>query len=99
MHTIASKASKGGSFQDPFLNDLRRSRTQVNMYLINGIKLQGRVEGFDQYVVVLKNNVQQMVYKHAISTIVPLRGEPTHSTHSTHSREDSSRPKDTPPPW
>lgn len=94
MHPTASKTAKGGSFQDPFLNDLRRSRTQVNMYLVNGIKLQGRVEGFDQYVVVLRNNVQQMVYKHAISTIVPLR-----TSEPPHSRDDDNRPKDPPQPW
>ena len=73
MQTITPKAQKGSSLQDPFLNDLRRSRAQVNMYLVNGIKLQGKIDAFDQYVIVLKNNVQQMVFKHAISTIVPLR--------------------------
>ena len=46
---------------------------QVNIYLINGIKLQGQVESFDQYVVLLRNTVTQMVYKHAISTVVPTR--------------------------
>ena len=45
----------------------------VNIYLINGIKLQGQVESFDQYVVLLRNTVTQMVYKHAISTVVPTR--------------------------
>ena len=73
MHPTAPRSVKGGSLQDSFLNDMRRSRTQVNMYLVNGIKLQGKVDAFDQYVVVLRNNIQQMVYKHAISTIVPLR--------------------------
>jgi host factor-I protein len=43
------------------------------MYLVNGIKLQGQIESFDQYVVLLKNTVTQMVYKHAISTVVPAR--------------------------
>ena len=45
----------------------------MSIYLVNGIKLQGQVDSFDQFVVLLKNNVSQMVYKHAISTIVPAR--------------------------
>ncbi len=64
---------KGQSLQDPFLNALRRERVPVAIYLVNGIKLQGQVESFDQFVVLLKNTVSQMVYKHAISTIVPAR--------------------------
>lgn len=63
--------NKGGSLQDPFLNALRKEKVSVAIYLVNGIKLQGHVESFDQYVVFLKNNVTQMVYKHAISTVVP----------------------------
>ncbi|ADL55277.1 MAG TPA: RNA chaperone Hfq [Gallionella sp.] len=67
-------SAKGQQLQDPFLNALRREHVQVAIYLVNGIKLQGQVESFDQYVVLLKNNsVVQMVYKHAISTIVPAR--------------------------
>lgn len=65
--------SKGQSLQDPFLNALRKERVPVSIYLVNGIKLQGQVESFDQFVVLLKNTVNQMVYKHAISTIVPAR--------------------------
>jgi host factor-I protein len=65
--------SKGQSLQDPFLNALRRERVPVSIYLVNGIKLQGVVESFDQFVVLLRNTVSQMVYKHAISTIVPGR--------------------------
>lgn len=65
--------SKGQLLQDPFLNALRKERIPVAIYLINGIKLQGHVESFDQFVVLLKNNVSQMVYKHAISTVVPTR--------------------------
>jgi len=45
----------------------------VSIYLVNGIKLQGHIESFDQFVVLLKNAVSQMIYKHAISTIVPGR--------------------------
>ncbi|MEM9531984.1 MAG: RNA chaperone Hfq [Pseudomonadota bacterium] len=65
--------SKGHSLQEPFLNALRRERVPVSIYLVNGIKLQGQIESFDQFVVVLKNAVSQMIYKHAISTVVPSR--------------------------
>ena len=65
--------SKGQNLQDPFLNALRKEHVPVSIYLVNGIKLQGKVDSFDQYVIMLKNTVNQMVYKHAISTIVPAR--------------------------
>lgn len=65
--------SKGQSLQDPFLNALRKERVPVSIYLVNGIKLQGQVEAFDQFVVLLKNSISQLVYKHAVSTIVPAR--------------------------
>jgi host factor-I protein len=65
--------SKGHNLQDPFLNVLRKERVPVSIFLVNGIKLQGQVESFDQFVVLLKNTVSQMVYKHAISTVVPSR--------------------------
>jgi host factor-I protein len=66
-------SEKGQQLQDPFLNALRKEHVQVAIYLVNGIKLQGQVESFDQYVILLKNTITQMVYKHAISTIVPVR--------------------------
>ena len=65
--------SKGQLLQDPFLNALRKEKVPVSIYLVNGIKLQGQIESFDQFVVLLKNSVSQMVYKHAISTVVPAR--------------------------
>ena len=65
--------AKGQSLQEPFLNILRKERIPVSIYLINGIKLQGQIESFDQFVVLLKNSVSQMIYKHAISTVVPVR--------------------------
>ena len=65
--------AKGQSLQDPFLNALRKERIPVSIYLVNGIKLQGQIDSFDQFVVLLRNSVSQMVYKHAISTIVPAR--------------------------
>ena len=70
---MSSLSTKGHSLQDPFLNALRRQRVPVSIYLTNGIKLQGQVAAFDQYVVLLKNNTKQVVFKHAIATIVPSR--------------------------
>ena len=64
---------KGELLQDPYLNLLRKEHVPVSIYLVNGIKLQGHIESFDQYVVLLRSNVTQMVYKHAISTVVPAR--------------------------
>ena len=66
-------SNKGQLLQDPFLNTLRREHIPVSIYLVNGIKLQGQIESFDQFVILLKNSVSQMVYKHAISTVVPAR--------------------------
>ena len=65
--------AKSQSLQDPFLNALRKENVPVSIYLVNGIKLQGHVDSFDQFVILLRNTVSQMVYKHAISTIVPGR--------------------------
>jgi host factor-I protein len=65
--------ARGQSLQDPFLNALRKERVPVSIYLVNGIKLQGQIDSFDQFVVLLRNSVSQMVYKHAISTVVPAR--------------------------
>lgn len=65
--------SKGFTLQDPFLNALRKERVPVSVYLVNGIKLQGQVESFDQFVILLRNTVSQMIYKHAVSTIAPAR--------------------------
>ncbi len=81
--------SKGQTLQDPFLNSLRKDRIPVSIFLVNGIKLQGQIESFDQYVVLLKNTVSQMVYKHAISTVVPARNPRTAST-TTGSTQPSS---------
>ena len=65
--------SKGHTLQDPFLNALRKEKIPGSIYLVSGIKLQGQIESFDQFVILLKNAVSQMVYKHAISTVVPAR--------------------------
>lgn len=63
--------AKGISVQDSYLNALRKEQVPVSIYLVNGIKLQGRIESFDQFVILLRNSVSQMVYKHAVSTVVP----------------------------
>jgi host factor-I protein len=73
--------SKGHTLQDPFLNALRKERIPVSIYLVSGIKLQGQIESFDQFVILLKNAVSQMVYKHAISTVVPARMVKVPSSH------------------
>jgi len=78
---------KGQSLQEPFLNALRKERVPVSIYLVNGIKLQGQVESFDQFAVMLRNTVSQMVYKHAISTIVPAR--PVRWTNGHEDEQDS----------
>ena len=80
--------SKGQSLQDPFLNALRRERVPVAIYLVNGIQLQGTVESFDQFVVLLRNQVSQMVYKHAISTVVPSRNVRIGNGHDGHDGHD-----------
>jgi host factor-I protein len=73
QHNKEKVVAKTQSLQDPFLNALRKERVPVSIYLVNGIKLQGTIDSFDQFVVLLKNSVNQMVYKHAISTVVPAR--------------------------
>lgn len=65
--------TKGQSLQDPFLNALRKERVPVSIFLVNGIKLQGQIEAFDQFVILLRSTVSQMIYKSAISTVVPAR--------------------------
>jgi host factor-I protein len=82
--------SKGQSLQDPFLNALRKERIPVSIFLVNGIKLQGQIESFDQFVVLLKNNVSQMIYKHAISTVVPTRNVKLPQPSDEASQEESS---------
>lgn len=77
-HAKGVEMSKGHTLQEPFLNALRKERIPVSVYLVNGIKLQGQIESFDQFVVLLRNSVSQMIYKHAISTIVPSRNVRLH---------------------
>ena len=81
--------SRGQSLQDPFLNALRKERIPVSIFLVNGIKLQGQIESFDQFVVLLRNTVSQMVYKHAISTVVPARNVKMPATEEGKSNGDN----------
>jgi RNA chaperone hfq len=82
--------AKGQSLQDPYLNALRRERIPVSIYLVNGIKLQGQIESFDQFVILLKNTVNQMVYKHAISTVVPACSVSHHNNNGGHHAAQTS---------
>ncbi|HSW63038.1 MAG TPA: RNA chaperone Hfq [Dissulfurispiraceae bacterium] len=71
---------KTQNLQDGFLNALRREKMPVTIFLTNGVRLKGTIKGFDNFVVLLKDANEQLVYKHAISTVVPerpvdLRGE------------------------
>ena len=81
--------SKNHLLQDPFLNELRKEKVPVSIFLVNGIKLHGVVDSFDQYVVMLKNSLTQMVYKHAISTVVPSRAIKMPSEYDTGESEHS----------
>ena len=65
--------SKGQSLQDSFLNQLRKEKIPVVIYLTNGVRLKGVVKGFDSFVILLKESNEQLIYKHAVSTIVPQR--------------------------
>ncbi len=80
--------AKGQMLQEPYLNALRKEHVPVSIFLVNGIKLQGQIESFDQFVVLLKNNVSQMVYKHAISTIVPARNVNVDHPHREEEEEE-----------
>ena len=62
---------KNTNLQDSFLNKIIKDNIPVSVYLLNGIKLQGQVKSFDQYVIVLSGNTPQLIYKHSVSTIVP----------------------------
>jgi host factor-I protein len=65
--------SKSQSLQDNYLNQLRKDKIPVVVYLTNGVRLKGVVKAFDNFVILLKEATQQLVYKHAVSTIVPER--------------------------
>ncbi|MDR0818297.1 MAG: RNA chaperone Hfq [Oscillospiraceae bacterium] len=65
------------TLQDHFLNSLRGTRTPVTVFLVNGFQLRGTVVAFDKYTVVLDSEgKQELIYKHAISTLIPIRSVP-----------------------
>ena len=66
-----TNSSKGQNLQDNYLNQLRKEKVPVVVYLTNGVRLKGVIKGFDSFVILLKEATQQMIYKHAVSTIVP----------------------------
>jgi host factor-I protein len=59
------------NLQDIFLNQMRKEKIPVTMYLVNGARISGTIKGFDNFVILMKQENQQLVYKHAISTIIP----------------------------
>lgn len=74
-------SNKSQNLQDNYLNQLRKEKIPVVVYLTNGVRLKGVIKGFDNFVILLKDANQQLIYKHAISTIIPekdldLRNEP-----------------------
>jgi host factor-I protein len=77
--------------QDEFLEKLRKEKVTVSMFLVNGIRLVGTIDGFDRHVVLLANHVQQMVFKHAISTVVPGEPRPFHEHKSSPARWEGRR--------
>lgn len=88
--TIKAKERPAQSLQDTFLETLRKEQTQVSMFLVNGIKLVGQILSFDQYVILLKNSVTEVVYKHAISTVVPMKPGSSPGTPSVEVRKSRS---------
>ncbi len=66
-------SSKNQSLQDNYLNQLRKEKMPVVIYLTNGVRLKGVVKAFDNFVILIKESTQQLIYKHAVSTIVPER--------------------------
>lgn len=71
----------GINLQDNFLNQIRKEKIPVTVYLLNGAKLSGLIKGFDNFIVFLKNETQNLVYKHAISTIVPQKSLKSFEVH------------------
>lgn len=80
-------AEKKQNLQDTFLNSVRRSKTPLTIFLVNGVKLQGVVSWFDNFCVLLRRDGQsQLVYKHAISTIMP--SQPVQLYEPEHEQDD-----------
>lgn len=81
------------NIQDSFLNTARKERASITIYLLSGVKLTGRIRSFDKYSVVLEANGQeQLIFKHAISTVVMGRVASTHIAHAAHPEKAASAP-------
>ncbi len=78
------------NLQDIFLNQMRKEKIPVTMYLINGARITGTIKGFDNFVILLKQESQQLVYKHAISTIIPEK--PVDLPEQTEARKEVEQP-------
>jgi host factor-I protein len=81
------------NIQDTFLNTVRKDKSAVTIYLVSGVKLTGKIRSFDKYSVLLENNAQeQLIFKHAISTVVSTRGGTAHMdrTHASASGRSES---------
>ena len=85
-------SNKGQMLQDPFLNTLRKEHVPVSIYLVNGIKLHGTIQSFDNYVLAVQGDVTQIVFKHAISTVMPASGGVPPGSSSSGSSGGRSRP-------
>ena len=73
------------NIQDSFLNTARKDKSQITIYLLSGVKLTGRIRSFDKYSVVLEtNNQEQLIFKHAISTVVMAKGSSSHHDSRSH---------------
>jgi host factor-I protein len=82
------EAKPAQNIQDTFLNTVRKDKSPITIYLVSGVKLTGKIRSFDKYSVLLENNSQeQLIFKHAISTVVS--GRPAHSEARTHSSSGS----------
>jgi host factor-I protein len=86
------------NIQDTFLNTVRKDKTPITIYLVSGVKLTGKIRSFDKYSVLLENNSQeQLIFKHAISTVVSSRGV-MHSEHRTAAAYTGTGPASVPAP-
>lgn len=81
------------NIQEAFLNSARREKTFLTIYLMSGVKLSGRIKSFDKYSVVLETNSQeQLIFKHAISTVVVSKSSHSHAPHTPHASSGTSSP-------
>src|SRR4051794_25284486 len=79
------------NIQDTFLNTVRKDKSPITIYLVSGVKLTGKIRSFDKYSVLLENNAQeQLIFKHAISTVVSGRATPHTETRETRSQSSAA---------